>query len=1548
MPPPNEALKELRAARDQTRQAAKQWRDLQTRARVAQGEALQKQSAVLSEELTARKEEESRLLTSLLSRKTPQDIMGLLDPSAAPLIVVLPVRMETKFCGQAGQRTLKVRVFPDELEVETHEERLTRDEYSALKDYWQRLWMAGQDDAQESRKRFAWKSLCDLYGPWRAAYLVSLSYYRPDHLDQRGNQPPDDDPKTGLQGFTMNDLRPEDLREGSWTEAPVANVLPDQWVLRLIRGGAVVYERPFDNPVPTPLHVGPSPTPASSTPPGQTLDDDSEWLVDFAKAVDKGMALELPIAETDFDMGFDRAILCGVKVSSDRAASDRALLGMFASHRYTDGLRILRQGTPAHNTPDAPSAESSKDLTYDASYATLSQELFRMSPSSNARRLTRFLGYAPFLFDRCENAALDELGPCGGIATVLWPVSWGYFLTQMTPESGMTSEQFDRLRRYFVDYVHARGILPSLQAGKKPYGLLPVTTLKSGVFVPQQDGSGEDLVCAQVAKLSPKWSVMAEQAPHIGRSSAQETPNIDSDFTESLAMLPSSWTVHGRLSYGRTFLQNLFNFYGVLMDPALRDSWWGNFYSLSGDLLSELRYQFRPRAQDLVFQGESRPLLMDLVRPGPISPEDVGLPYLGEMAGMTFFQLRDLENSDPSVAWPLFKSILRHAFMLEYMRAAFRILDAQGLGQSARPVGKAEPPEPEVVTDDPSFPEGASLVDRLSTVVNGQKVVDYVATDDANSRYPDAVKAWREFRDSLSALDRVPTKDLERLFSETLDCCSHRLDAWAGSFAAKRLQEMKPSGDDRHDAALAAYAWAEDLRADKTRTFTQDPVEGLVETAPEGAGYIHAPSLNQARTAAVLRNAYLSHAGGAQAEAMTVNLSSERVRRARGYLDGVRQGQPLGALLGYRFERLLQDRYAAGSMEPYVQPFRDVFPLVDGKLTPDDESTARDAVSPRNVVDGLALFRAWKSGTISWGDRGLPQESEVKDALDQLDKDIDGLADLGLAESVHQAVNGNPIRGGAILDAIADGAFSPDPEVIRTPRSGRGLTHKVAVLFNQAFAASPSAQGRASAEPRLDAWAGKMFGDLSRLACTVSMIDAGPQDPPPSPITLASLGLSALDLVFVGESELEAMIRHAYRAANGGLDASRTLSIDWTQPATEGAGIRAIPDLLAMANLLRQIIGSSRPLHARDFQSSDRAADAEIISAADAAAFLARGQAALTAFVSALDLLPAEGTPLPSPFPDADVLRRNIQAMTRFGMTGATPVTAGRLAADLDLLWAQAQALRAAAERRKIAAQSALDAAASAAQSADFPKARQSALDAFKAIFGQDFMVLPDVTLPNGQEVVLALKNSAAILDPADPLAPQRWFQQLSQVRPRLAKHETSMLLAESYQTGPSLDFAIVQFPLQSPDRWIGLPLDPARPPQHGKVGVVAAIPLGLPGAPTVAGLVLDEWAEEIPASEENTGIAFNFKQPGLEAPQCVLLAVPPDRSAPWSWEALMSTISDTLDLAKIRGVDLQSMKGMGQYLPALYFASNPQGDTVSTDFLPDAAKAGASFRFPL
>jgi hypothetical protein len=60
---------------------------------------------------------------------------------------------------------------------------------------------------------------------------------------------------------------------------------------------------------------------------------------------------------------------------------------------------------------------------------------------------------------------------------------------------------------------------------------------------------------------------------------------------------------------------------------------------------------------------------------------------------------------------------------------------------------------------------------------------------------------------------------------------------------------------------------------------------------------------------------------------------------------------------------------------------------------------------------------------------------------------------------------------------------------------------------------------------------------------------------------------------------------------------------------------------------------------------------------------------------------------------------------------------------------------------------------------------------------------------------------------------------------------------------------------------------------------------------------------------------------------------VPPDAATTWSLAALEATLLETLDLAKLRLVDLDALADGGALAPAAWFAINLAGDTVSTDF---------------
>ena len=52
-----------------------------------------------------------------------------------------------------------------------------------------------------------------------------------------------------------------------------------------------------------------------------------------------------------------------------------------------------------------------------------------------------------------------------------------------------------------------------------------------------------------------------------------------------------------------------------------------------------------------------------------------------------------------------------------------------------------------------------------------------------------------------------------------------------------------------------------------------------------------------------------------------------------------------------------------------------------------------------------------------------------------------------------------------------------------------------------------------------------------------------------------------------------------------------------------------------------------------------------------------------------------------------------------------------------------------------------------------------------------------------------------------------------------------------------------------------------------------------------------------------------------------------------WDDDLVTGILQETLELTKIRSVDLDSVAEVGQILPALYFALNLQGATISTNF---------------
>ena len=129
--------------------------------------------------------------------------------------------------------------------------------------------------------------------------------------------------------------------------------------------------------------------------------------------------------------------------------------------------------------------------------------------------------------------------------------------------------------------------------------------------------------------------------------------------------------------------------------------------------------------------------------------------------------------------------------------------------------------------------------------------------------------------------------------------------------------------------------------------------------------------------------------------------------------------------------------------------------------------TAQLAESVRALVEQIAAAMLFQA-------HGVLQAE-----LNALGDAVDALSDALMAETVYQVVRGNPLRAASTVESIAGGETPPpELEVVRTPRTGIALTHRLVTLFSGDPQLPPgwapsSESFRANAEPHLNALGGE-------------------------------------------------------------------------------------------------------------------------------------------------------------------------------------------------------------------------------------------------------------------------------------------------------------------------------------------------------------------------------------------------------------------------------------------------------------------------------------------
>ena len=295
-----------------------------------------------------------------------------------------------------------------------------------------------------------------------------------------------------------------------------------------------------------------------------------KWMVDFNEAERIGMAVRLPLPATAGPPRINSLLVFGVKKSLDSAASATRLRELFEAHKYTDGLSLVPQGTPTNNTEDATSGFTTDDPGHDASFRlVLGEPQFQAGDGSDGDELSKALGLPPELLARTGNADAREQQEARDMNRALWPSTWGYYLEQMMGLGDVNGQQpgafpaaeidanLDWAQQHFVDHVRAGGPLPTLRAGKQPYGVLPVTALDLWGATPEdgKPASRDAAVVALMRRLQDYWGVESRTAPRMGNHT-----DPDIDFEEVLAMDGLSTRYSIRNIFGLFYTQELFEF----------------------------------------------------------------------------------------------------------------------------------------------------------------------------------------------------------------------------------------------------------------------------------------------------------------------------------------------------------------------------------------------------------------------------------------------------------------------------------------------------------------------------------------------------------------------------------------------------------------------------------------------------------------------------------------------------------------------------------------------------------------------------------------------------------------------------------------------------------------------------------------------------------------------------------------------------------------------------------------------------------------------------
>jgi hypothetical protein len=1440
--------------------------------------------------------------------------------SALPL-ALFPVRLEVRFDTARPPERLRLRIFPDVLVADAHVEGLTVLEQKLAQQYWQAWWQSAADDATAA-EAFAW--LAEQLEPWRAAYVASRM--KPRNVDEVPSEP--------VESIAPGTIAWPRVATSEAPEPARARLLPDRWAVVGYLGGRPVRTW-WSKPVERDLAMAPALVDLGDEEGVRSWLDvqDLRWIHDFDTAVDVGMAVDIALTELDVEQrrqieteGFSTLLVLGLQ-QTDRSDGAKGLRNLLRAQRFTRGIDFVAQGTPTNNTDtvvsgvsvNAPDLNALRKAELDGESVegngrdglSESAEMFHFAAADAA---SAALGMQQSVLDRLAGAANYELRRAAAMNRCLWPASLGHYFNTMFGDV-VSDGDLGWLQGWFVDFVRGAGPLPTLRIADVPYGLLPVTPL-----VRRDPATNAQRLEQVVLDLWAHWDRSRQLSaltldPDATDVGAHATPV---DNVEVLAQLLASVPHPTQLLLRRT-------------DP--QQSEYAAKYGARIFMLAWACLRAPDEDGDAYFDLDDNEMWQEwLVIDQRLKDARDLRAQIDALEDMKSY-LDDRTANAPAIVQRSFAkewSRYTRSHLLDFLEEHDRRIEPAwdlGLGSGASSV-MADEDDPATffafyATDEEATPWATSLVapghepsdidaivawlDELIAVIDGGGEAPDPATElpllrqlCSRSVAVVAPGAASELRAGLRQLRTMvaeravsdPVSELERLMRETLGLSAHRLDAWVTSLAARRLGHKRTRR--RRGLHLGAYGL-------------------LVDVAPRQAGasegYVFAPTLDHANTAALLRSGWAAFGGRATSSPLAIDLSSERLRRARYLVEGVRRGQALSELLGSRFERRLHE----AELDHWTSDIREVVLDATGDPSP-----------PNRVVDGLVLARAYapdatadEAAVATAVDaRVTSDQRRVHAVLDELVADLDSVADGLLTQAVHSLARGDDAVASATLSATGSGDGPLPPlDVAKQPRIAQVITHRVALLLQHDLPASrwpgAASSGRALASPELERWLSTVLLDPRSLTFEATVRDEEGQQT--QVVALADTRLAAIDLVALSAGGKLQGYLEAHAATL--WDSSGTTTIDAGRHTAVGDDDVSIDEQLLGVRPLRNLLWQSRHLHAADLVPPDEEptldeTNPQAIDVAALGGLLADGREALQLGGSALELaLPEEGDDTP----------RGDIANAMLGLIGFP--LARQLPSGNDTLVEDGRGLLAAVEERLSAlSQRELDEADASTEWTDAEHA-EALLSRLRVLVGPRMPIAPRFTPVNTPTLASSRDESPSRL--GGTLGVSQWLDRVAAVRPAMQKMQRAIHMLEAVAD----DLVVrhvdsVQLPFVSSEPWAASAKPSDDDARLCGLGICSGGEAYRLDDGAARGLILDSWTESIPLDTATAGVAVHFDAPSARAPQAILLAVVEDETG-FSFSTVRDLVHQTLDLAKLRAVGPQTLVGLGQFLPATYLAGN-------------------------